>query len=243
MYSERSDEYNNMPKKRPKIKLILTLIIILFLFVSILSYFIYVFIIDDNFLLVETERRWSTELISGNYTDGHMCFDFPMYSIDENNRKIDDWGNKRQTNYKLVFGSASFGGGLKDSGGASGLDYIKEFPFYEEERVPIGESYFMINITITENLKVFINDSLEIKQGKSKIYSYDFIAEYTNKGYNNELENQSNQTCMIRYRGSTTVKNYGFWKKSDIKFRDNFFLNILIWNDSSLIKFSSKKDI
>lgn len=238
-YEKSSGNNNNIPKKRSRSKfIIIFIIIVLILIFSIFGYLLYLFIaVDDDFLLVETERRWYTELISGNYTDGHMCFDFPMYSIDENNRKIEDRENTKQTGYKLVYGSASFGGGLKDSGGASGLNYINDFPFLTEERVPVGESYFIINITITGNLKVFINDSFEIKQGESKIYSYDFIAEYENKGIRDEIIDPNNQTCMIRYRGNTTVKNYGIWKKVDIKFRNYSLSNSIICYDSSLIRF------
>ena len=203
-----------------KKKIIVIMIIVSIIIAGVCGYLIYYFFWPGNeFLLVETERRWHSELVEGNYTDGHLCFDFPMYSIDEKNQKIEDWGNTKKVNFKVVYGSGSFGGGLIDSGGASGLDYINELPFQTEENVKYANSYFSINISIKKDYRVFINEIEQIKPGERKIFSYDIIKKYTNQ-YLDEQDGTNNTTCLIRYTSNTTVKNYGFWKKYSIEFRD-----------------------
>ena len=186
---------------------------------SACGYLIYTSIsLDDTFLLVETERVWHTELVEGNYTDGHCCFDFPMYSIDEDNKTIYDRGNTKNNSFKVAYGSGSFGNGLIDSGGASGLQYINELPFNKRERVRFADTYFFINITIKDDYQVFINETELLKPGESKIYTYDIVKEYTNHFVEGD-DDVMNSICVIRYTSNTTVKNYGHWKKATIDFK------------------------
>lgn len=197
----------------------ISILILSMIIASACGYLIYTSILpEDNFLLVETKREWDTELIEGNYTDGHICFDFPMYSIDGENKIVDDWGNAKKDSFKVAYGSGNFGSGLMDSGGASGLEYVDELPFHNRERVKYADTYFFINISITKDCKLFINDT-ELLPGESKVYSYDIIMEYTNR-FVDEENNVNNSTCLIKYKSNTTVKNYGQWKKASVNFHN-----------------------
>jgi hypothetical protein len=127
----------NEKKKIIKVLLIITILIISI--IGLVVFFIYQEY-NSEYLFVETEHHWRTELVSGNYTDGHECFDFPHYSVDEKNHIIDDWENEKHSDFKVIYGSGNFGSGLIDSGGASRLKYLKELPFNVKERIPFGNS-------------------------------------------------------------------------------------------------------
>ncbi|UCH89908.1 MAG: hypothetical protein JSV49_04495, partial [Thermoplasmata archaeon] len=164
---------------------------------------------NEHFLLVEWISYHYTELISGNYTDGHTCFDFPMYFIDEENKTIDVWWDLSQDNFILAYGSGMFADGLVDSGGATGLNFFNILPFNKIKKVFMGNNSFNVSLTITENFEVYINDSDLLESGDSIMYTYDYNYEYQN--------HNSNETCIIRHYGVTVIKNYGIWKKSWIQ--------------------------
>jgi hypothetical protein len=171
---------------------------------------------NASFLLVETDRTWHTELVSGNYTDGEMCFDFPTYYIDRDRHRLEDWGNDRQSGFDLVYGSSSSAGGIMESGGASGLEYIRSLPFTEEEWIPWGQSEFFINVTVTEGLDVFVNGTIPLERGNSIRYDYDRILIYHNHEAGDN--DTANSTCRIRYVQNSTLTNFGLWKVKDIDF-------------------------
>jgi hypothetical protein len=70
------------------------------------------------------------------------------------------------------------------------------------------------------------------KSGDSKIYSFNIVEEYENyiPLSDNQSKNQSNK-CLVRYEIETVVKNYGFWRKNDIKFQVYFIFNMFVLND------------
>ncbi len=167
---------------------------------------------EEMYLLVETILYSGTELISGNYTDGTLCIDFPTYSIDEENKTVHHYMGSKQENFKLVYGSGELAGGIMRTGGATGLIYVNELPFKRIEHISQGDSYFNVSITVTENLAVYINESYLLSPGSSVNYTYDFEREYQNQ------LSGSNETCIIRYSGTTRITNYGIWKKSMIEY-------------------------
>ncbi|MDI6916705.1 MAG: hypothetical protein QMC80_02785 [Thermoplasmatales archaeon] len=166
---------------------------------------------EETYLLVETIAHTGTALVSGNYTDGTLCIDFPTYSIDEGNKTLHHYMGSEQENFKLVYGSGELAGGIMKTGGATGLTYINDLPFFKTEKISMGNTYFNITITITENFEVYINDTYLLSPGTSINYTYDFEDVYQNR-------NSSNETCVIRYSGNTRITNYGIWKKSMIEF-------------------------
>ncbi len=168
---------------------------------------------NTRFLLVETDRQWRTELVYGNFTGGHMCFDFPTYYLDKEERKLEDWRGPKQTGFKLAYCSSSAAGGLLDSGGASGVDYIEDLPFNEEEYVPFGESRFFINVTVDKDLNVFVNRTERLNRGESKRFHFDMVLDHK---YQNDMG--ENMSCMVRFLQNTTVTNHGIWKLSEVEF-------------------------
>lgn len=170
-----------------------------------------------EYILVETVGRLQTELVAGNYTDGHMCFDFPTYGVNERDRKVEMFVGKAPGSYRLAYGSGFFAGGLVSSGGASGLKFVDRLPFTAHEQVDTGNGSSTVSITITEGGEVLlqgelINGTLRLGPGHSWTSSYDVVKEYQNRG-----DGCCNgTTCWIRYIGSTTIKNYGVWKRSGL---------------------------
>lgn len=175
----------------------------------------------DVYLLVETVSDLRTGLIEGNYTGGHLCFDFPTYGVDDAQQKVDLFVGKPPGEYRLAYGSGQFAGGLVSSGGASGLRFIDRLPFRAEEEVDDGNGTFTVNVTVTENMEVLLEGrpfegDFRLGTGKSWTSSYDTVKEHQNAG--DGCCNGS--VCKIEYIGKTTITNHGMWKKSGVEFRD-----------------------
>ena len=175
----------------------------------------------DVFILVETVGDLRTTLVGGNYTDGHMCIDFPTYSVDEAGHKVHQFAGGPPGHYRLAYGSGFSAGGLVSSGGASGLRFIDRLPFTTEENVADGNTTFTVNVTVTEKLDVILegkpfDGAFCLHPGTNWTFSYDTVKEHQNAG--NGCCNGS--VCKIEYRGWTTITNHGFWKKSNVEFGD-----------------------
>ena len=199
-----------------KAKWVLIALAVILLILALLVGTIVVLVVGSNtrFLLVETERVWHTELASGNYTGSHMCFDFPTYQMDQEGRKLEDWGNSKRSSFKLAYCSGSMAGGLLESGGASGVDYIDHLPFEVGESIPFGASRFKVNVTVDEDLNVLLDRTEKLLRGETRHFDYDLVVEHPYQ----DMETGENRTCMVRYVQNTTITNYGIWKLSEIEF-------------------------
>ena len=173
----------------------------------------------DVFLLVETVGELRTELVEGNYTDGHMCIDFPTYGVDEAEHKVVLDVGRPPGHYRLAYGSGFSAGGLISSGGASGLRFIDGLPFSAEEQMDDGNGTFTVNVTVNEKMEVLLegkpfDGAYRLGSGKSWTLSYDTVREHQNAG--DGCCNGS--ICKIEYIGKTTITNHGMWKKSNVEF-------------------------
>jgi hypothetical protein len=182
----------------------------------------YVYSVEsDVYLLVDTVSQLHTELVAGNYTDGTLCFDFPTYEVNEKEKKVEMFIGKAPDHYRLAYGSGFFAGGLVSSGGASGLKFVDRLPFTTVEDIDGGNGSFAVKVTVTADRMVLLegkpfNGTHGLEQGQSWRFSYDVVREHQNCG-----DGCCNgTTCLIRYVGSTEIRNYGVWKKSGMEFRD-----------------------
>ena len=182
----------------------------------------YIYSVDsDVYLLVDTVSDLRTELVEGNYTDGHMCFDFPTYEVNGGAHKVNLFIGKPPGHYSLAYGSGRFAGGLVSSGGASGLRFTDRLPFTTSEEVDGGNGSFLVRITVTEKMDVLLegkpfSGAFRLEPGRSWTLSYDVVKEHQNGG--DGCCNGS--ACKIEYIGKTTIKNHGIWKKAGVEFRD-----------------------
>jgi hypothetical protein len=127
---------------------------------------------SDVYLLVDTVSDLRTELVEGNYADGHVCFDFPTYHVNEDAHKVNLFTGTPPDHYSLAYGSGYSAGGLVSSGGASGLRFMDNLPFTTSEEVDGGNETFTINITVTEKMKVLLegkpfNGTFRLEPGRS----------------------------------------------------------------------------
>jgi hypothetical protein len=175
----------------------------------------------EEFLLVETVGELHTKLVEGNFTDGHICFDFPTYSVDTAGHRVHQFAGKPPEKYRIAYGSGFFAGGLVSSGGASGLGFIDDAPFRAEESVDDGNGTFTVDVTVNDDMDVILEGKpfdgpYKLAPGKSWTLSYDIVREHQNEG--DGCCNGS--ICKIEYIGSTTITNHGMWRKSDLRYTD-----------------------
>jgi hypothetical protein len=174
---------------------------------------------SDVFLFVETVGDMRTTLVEGNYTGGHICFDFPTYSVDEASEKVHQFAGSLPGHYRLAYGSGFFAGGLVSSGGASGLVFIDELPFTAREDVSDGNTTFTVKVTVTERLEVLLEGgpfdvAFRLDAGTQWKLPYDTVKEHQNAGDGCS----EGSVCKIGYTGKTTITNHGFWARSNVEF-------------------------
>jgi len=177
------------------------------------------FIDSDVFLFVETVGDLRTTLIEGNYTGGHISFDFPTYSVDEPGQKIHQFAGSHPGHYRLAYGSGFFAGGLVSSGGASGLVFIDKLPFTTEEFIGDGNATLTVKVTVTERLEVLLEGgpfdvAFRLDPGTQWKLPYDTVKEHQNAGDGCS----EGSVCKIGYTGKTTITNHGFWTRSNVEF-------------------------
>ena len=159
-----------------------------------------------DFLFVEKVSYHNTELVSGNYTDGHVCVDWPWYWINEENETLSAWMNLSNET-RLIYGFGTHFNGLMQSGGSNDLEVVETLPTSFITRVKVEGNNFNVTILIDENDQVLLNGTELLLPGESVRYSYDYKNEYIN--------HVDGESCTVRYFGYTQIMNFGYWSKSN----------------------------
>jgi hypothetical protein len=142
-------------------KFFLIIVGILFLMISL----VFVYYEIESYQFVETRSLCQTELIEGNFTEDIPDNWSPSYFVNERFKSIRS-KEEIQDDYSIVYGSGRFHDGVLDESGHSGLTFYEKLPSKIFETIPMGDRVIVISIEFTDDLKVIINDTIELDIGE-----------------------------------------------------------------------------